>query len=335
MPAPTITTVYFATNRKKSGTGYGDGIVHNDPLNIAYAVASVKGINLTKENSGSIDKISNLSFGEFNPIVRNQIANGGKNLLIFIHGFANAFNDAIKRAAFNREWFADSGAAHADTTVVAFTWPSKGEVFAAPPHIPTEDYMSDQARAGQSGFHLAHFFKSIEGIIADFRKATPKGRVFLLAHSMGNYALQAGVQAYFGMGGTDEPIFDEAILAAGDERWDSFEQANGWRLANLRRMTKRVTLYYSEKDVAMYLALALNFLQRLGFDGPRAKGDVDVYPKNKFRLVEVTKVKDYSMFSPPDASHQYYRRSKIVRGDIASVMANTAAPGGGIIKLSS
>jgi hypothetical protein len=83
----------------------------------------------------------------------------------------------------------------------------------------------------------------------------------------------------------------------------------------------------------MILALAMNFMQRLGFDGPKDKADNDDYPKANFRLVEVTKVEDYDRFNPPDASHQYYRRSKAVRADIVSVLANTAVVSGGIIKL--
>jgi esterase/lipase superfamily enzyme len=329
----TQTAVYFATNRRQAGAGYNDKIVKNDPALMTFAVATVAGTDLNVEDSGKITAIDNISFGDFTPQLTDRIVTGGKNLLIFIHGFANAFNDAIKRAAFNREWFAHSGEAHADTTVVTFTWPSKGDVFAAPPHIPTADYQADQARAGQSGFHLAHFFKVVEALAASFRQANPAGRVFLLCHSMGNYALQAGVQSFFGMGGGAAKIFDEAILAAADERWDSFLMPNGGRLSNLAKLATRVTAYYSERDAAMILALAMNFMQRLGFDGPKDKADTGDYPKTNFRLVEVTKVEDYDRFNPPDASHQYYRRSKIVRADIVSVLANAAAVPGGIIKL--
>lgn len=328
-----ITTVYFATNRRQSGATFTDKIVKNVADEMTFATAIVSGISLTAENSGTISAIIDQSSGDFTPDVADQIVTRGKNLLIFIHGFANAFEDGIKRAAFNREWFAASGNPHADTTVIAFNWPSKGDVFAAPPHIPTADYQADQTRAGQSGFHLAHFFKVIERLATRFRQNTPGGRVFLLAHSMGNYALQAGVPALFGMGGVASPIFDEAILAAADERWDSLTKPNGGRLSNLRRIAKRITCYYSERDVAMFLATAINFMQRIGFDGPKDKTDNDEYPRSQFRMVEITKVEDYDLFSPPDASHQYYRRSKKVRADIVSVFADTATVPGGIIKL--
>jgi hypothetical protein len=36
---------------------------------------------------------------------------------------------------------------------------------------------------------------------------------------------------------------------------------------------------------------------------------------------------------PPDASHQYYRRSPMVRADIAAVMGNDPGINGGLITL--
>src|SRR5690242_5269186 len=41
---PTSTTVYFATNRRQTATGFGDKIVHNDPALMTFAVAHVSGI---------------------------------------------------------------------------------------------------------------------------------------------------------------------------------------------------------------------------------------------------------------------------------------------------
>ena len=53
-------------------------------------------------------------------------------LLQHVHGFDNAFSDALTRAAFNREWLAASGQPGTNTTVVAFSWPSSGRVVALP-----------------------------------------------------------------------------------------------------------------------------------------------------------------------------------------------------------
>jgi len=277
--------------------------------------------------------VLNSANGDFLPAVKNQILAKKKNLLIFIHGFANSFSDGIKRAAFNREWFAASGVAAADTTVIAFSWPSTGQVVALPPHMPTDDYFADQTRAGQSGLHLAHFLKNMDALIKQFRAQNANGRAFLLAHSMGNYALQSAVQFYFGMGGPVRVIFDEVILPAADERYDTFLRPAGGRFSNLHKLTRRITTYCNEHDAPLNLATGLNLKQRLGLDGPKDKDDVTKYPVSMYRLVEVTKVKDYDPLHPLDASHQYYRRSKKVRADIAAVMGGTATPPGGDIKL--
>ena len=62
------------------------------------------------------------------------------------------------------------------------------------------------------------FFANLEPII---KAARSRGnRVFLLAHSMGNWALQSALESH---GNGDAHLFDEAMLAAADEVYDSFK----------------------------------------------------------------------------------------------------------------
>jgi hypothetical protein len=89
--------------------------------------------------------------------------------------------------------------------------------------------------------------------------------------------------------------------------------------------------YLLHQRLAITLSTALNLNARLGFYGPDDKTDVNEYPVAKFRIAECSLVKDYDWTSPPDATHQYYRRSKIVRADIARVMAGGGS--GGLITL--
>jgi esterase/lipase superfamily enzyme len=332
-----MTTVYFATNRKpdpQETGGFGADIVANDPAAIVYAIAEVTGIDPTNEKSGQITDISAVTAGKFSDAAKAAIIGGGKNLLIFIHGFDNTFEDAIRRAAFNREWFAGSGVSAADTTVIAFTWPSAGKLIAAPPHFPPEAYLADQAQAGRSGFHMTCFLSVIDQLRVDYRKANPNGRIFLLAHSMGNYVLQAGVQAWFAGRGSQDLMFDEVFLPGADERYDSFLQPSGARLSDLPELAGRISLYYSRRDVAMYLSQAINLTFRLGFNGPDEKNDTARYPANTFRILDCTEVEDFDPLNPPDATHQYYRRSAKVRTDIAAAMGGSPNPPGGVIKLS-
>ena len=83
----------------------------------------------------------------------------------------------------------------------------------------------------------------------------------------------------------------------------------------------------------MYLSTTINLNARLGFDGPSDKRDPTRYPLARFRIVYTTEVKDFDPLNPPDATHQYYRRSKVVRSDIAATMAGKPAVAGGLISL--
>jgi esterase/lipase superfamily enzyme len=342
-----MTKVYFATNRKNPNpldpAGYGAEMVGLDEQQILYASVEVSGIVLTDESSGVLGPIRRPHHGAFDPADANEIVASGNNVLVFVHGFANSFTDAIKRSAFNAEWFRSSGVPAADSTVLAFTWPSLGRLIAAPPHLPAADYLADQTQAGKSGFHLFHFLQKV----AALRSQLPAGRrvfllahsIFLLAHSMGNYALQAAIQFWFTNGGAAARVFDEVILAAADERAGSFETGGDGRLSDLPKLTPRITIYHNINDVAMTLSMAINLTARIGFDGPSDKNDAQIYPpaptagRAGFRIVSCSQVRDYSWTEPPDATHQYYRRSPKVKQDIASVMGGTALPAGGVFAL--
>jgi len=159
-------TVYFATNRVATGPtidwrSYGTDIVPpTDPSQITYAAAFVQGTDLAVEGSGTIATISHPQAGGFETGFAQDILDSGENILLFIHGFANSFLNSIARAAYNREWFGASGEIAADTTVIAFSWPSLGQLIAAPPHLLPGDYLRGQSQAGRSAFHIASFFST-------------------------------------------------------------------------------------------------------------------------------------------------------------------------------
>jgi esterase/lipase superfamily enzyme len=208
------TTVYFATNRMPdpaSAGVYGAQIV-TDPTSVSYAVVPVSNVDLNDADGGQLGAITALTPGNFSPTVQAEIETTGRNLLVFIHGFDNSFESAIKRSAFNREWFAASGVAEADTTVLAFSWPSGGELFASLPDPPDTAYRHDQDMAGRSSAHLASFLRNVLTLVDRTRRAGK--RAFLLAHSMGNHALAAAIAGGVAPGGV---TYNEAILAAADD----------------------------------------------------------------------------------------------------------------------
>jgi esterase/lipase superfamily enzyme len=320
------TTVYFATNRLLSGPAedwrsYGTSIAApSDPAAVTYATAFVDNTDLTADKTGLIEGIQNVHRGSFSPQAVADLSEPGRNLLVFIHGFANSFENAITRAAFNREWFAKSGEAAADTTVVAFSWPSLGELLSLP--LPFADYRRDQIMAGQSGLHMMSFFANLEPLLQQARR---KGsRVFLLAHSMGNWALQATVESWFSHGNGDAFLFDEAILAAADERYDTFEFPPPGRLSELHRLAKRISIYFSTADAVLALSTAINLgAKRLGQEGPQHRFDTNRFPPSQYRMVDCSGFRDYQFGFA--SSHQYYRRSPGVRADIAQTMAGPPA----------
>jgi esterase/lipase superfamily enzyme len=158
-------------------------------------------------------------------------------------------------------------------------------------------------------------------------------RVFLLAHSMGNFALAAAVESWFSHSNPGVILFDEVFLPAADERWDSFTLPIGARLTRLPALTPRISIYHSIRDVALYLSVSVNFIPRLGHEGPIHKTDAAHCPPARFRILDCAEVNDYGLWNPPDASHQYYRRSPKVRADIVAAMRKDPNLTGGLNQL--
>lgn len=118
--------------------------VPSDPAAVTYGVSFVEDVCLEAEDSGRIVTIQSFCTGSFGPEMQADLLGSGRTVLVFIHGFANTFLNGIIRAACNQAWLAPSGVAAADTTVIAFSWPSSGELLAPPPHLLPQDYWTDQ-----------------------------------------------------------------------------------------------------------------------------------------------------------------------------------------------
>jgi esterase/lipase superfamily enzyme len=316
------TTVYFATNRQVTNAqdavnGYPAAMVPPlDPTQITYGTATVTGVDIPSNTQGVVSGVTDISKGGFSQSAIQTLSNAGNDLLIFIHGFDNTFSDAVTRAAFNREWLAASGAPRTDTTVIAFSWPSSGQLVEFP--ILQKAYLSDQHMAKNSGAALMAFLARLDPILT---AARAKGRrATLLAHSMGNLALESALENWFLSGNGDDLIFDLAILAAADCRYDTFDQPDTAGMEGLIRLAERASIYYSGADQVLILSMAVNLgAKRLGQDGPHNRADTTEFPPLQFMMNDCTDMRDYSF--NPATSHQYYRMSPTVRSIIASQMA--------------
>lgn len=315
------TTVFFASNRILTGDptlvgSYSPNIQPpSDNSGIVYGTAIVDGVDVPGNQQGTITTIQDTSIGAFAANVADDLAAAGRNLLVFLHGFDNTFEDAICRAAFNREFLAASGKAGTDTTVLAFAWPSLGKLLGFP--IPQNAYLSDQKMARASGLHLMRFFAQLEPIL---RRARATGcRSYLLAHSMGNLALESAVENWFLHGNGHAELFDVSILAAGDCGFDAFAQPHMTGLDGLSQLSRRISVYFSGEDEVLDVSRILNGQQRLGQDGAKDRGNAAEFPQAIYRTFDATLVDDYGRDFM--RSHQYYRLSRTVRDAIASDMS--------------
>jgi esterase/lipase superfamily enzyme len=313
--------VLFATNRQQlpdSGglPKFSDEAVAPMPGGLVCALATVTGIDITKPANGTITAITPLTQGGFAAADVAPFFASTNDILIFVHGAANSFEDAITRAAYNQAWLAAAGLAVASTfDVIAFTWPARSYVLA---NIIGDylDYRHDQAMAQQSAYHFTEFLTVVQALL----QRTGKRRVNLLCHSMGNYVLAGGTALWFANAARGVPLFDEIMLAAADETATSFATANDGRLADLWRLGREITVYYNNDDVAMALSHLANADYRLGYDGPANEMDTRFFSPNVYEFIDCTGVDDdiSTLLQSPDRSHQYYRESPTVRRDIAA-----------------
>jgi esterase/lipase superfamily enzyme len=317
--------ILFATNRQSLPDGgplpqFGDEAVAPTPGGLICARATVTNIDIAAPANGTITAITPLTPGGFAAADVAPLFASSNDILVFVHGCANSFEDAITRAGYNQVWLAAAGLAVASNfDVIAFTWPARSYVLA---NIVGDyvDYRHDQAMARQSAYHFMEFLTVVEAL----QQRTGKRRVNLLCHSMGNYVLAGGTERWFADKAVrGVPLFDEIMLAAADETATSFATPNDGRLADLWRLGREITVYYNNDDIAMALSHLINGDYRLGYDGPANKMDMRFFSPNVYEFVDCTGVDDdiSTLLQAPDRSHQYYRQSPTVRRDIAAGLA--------------
>lgn len=253
--------------------------------------------------------------------------------LVFIHGFANSFGSAIERAAQLAEFYGGVGLGLAP---LAFSWPSDGQVFdlkGFPDLVGSgvAQYRADQKDATAAGAALARMLREVHRARRRAEKRGRPVRLALLAHSMGNLALSAGLAVMRNglltadMAGT----FEDAVLVAADV--PSTCLGAGQPLREIAWLARRVTVAISYDSTLRVASEAANpGTRRLGHAGP---SDLDALPGNVvvvdcYRGLEGFAAKDRLVASVPGGGtswdvvdHQYYRNDLKVRDDLAQVLA--------------
>ena len=168
-----------------------------------------------------------------------------RDLLLFVHGYNNSFEDASRRVAqlvYDLDF---------DGTPLLYSWPSAES---------TAGYTVDEAAVGISGRRLAEFLQ----VVAAEAGAS---RVHLIAHSMGNRALLDALTMYLARRTPANPgaPLGQIVFTAPDVDRDLFVDA----VRDLDGAGDRLTLYASNNDRALQGSELLHGAPRAGLAGDR------------------------------------------------------------------
>jgi esterase/lipase superfamily enzyme len=321
---PTPTNIYFATNREPITDGSNpptDFSATFHKLGVTFGKAAVPDWSADSPPMGQLFTLSSLSSQTFLPGLIGEIVGADADQLLFtIHGFDYTFQESIQRAAYLQSWYG-AGSLPIKTVVVALCWPSAGK-------LDPDDYDNDYARAGQSGDAFRILLLSLVSIIAQFKSARAGRRASVIAHSMGNHVLAAGLDSAIGSGpGLYDPqasgaLFDQAILAASDEDTDALSHSD--KLQPILSLATRTHLYYNNMDLALGgPSRVLHFAGRLGIDGP---GDKISFVGTNISFINCSTAEPFNKDGSyvDSTCHQYYRLVPEVRDDICAMMRGLA-----------
>jgi esterase/lipase superfamily enzyme len=299
-----MTRIYFASNRDVKHETSSRGDVFGQRFNaggpqcfrVGVAEVSLAGgdprdddawtVGATRLYPETLDATppeeagAKLGSGKMFEDLREYLRQEDRDVIVYLHGFANSFQNSVARAAALEALY---GAGAQKVMVVLFSWPSNGQV------QPAWNYFSDREDAEASGLAMGRALKRLVEFLAEMREADQAAvlaarrqgevpdpvalrqctrRLHVLAHSMGNWALRHAIRKFIDLNGGRVPrVFDAAFLMAADEDRDALQQP--MKLKPLEQLANRVFVYHAANDVALTISDRTKGLpDRLGADGP-------------------------------------------------------------------
>jgi esterase/lipase superfamily enzyme len=227
----------------------------------------------------------------FEQAALRQLGDASHEALLFVHGYNVSFHDAARRTAQLAHDLAWRGLR------LCYSWPSKGEFLG---------YAADGDSAAWSAPHLA-------AVIRRLRALKPGLRLHLVAHSMGNRVLTQALQELQWKGDAPQESVQQVALAAPDIDRNVFEGL----AAALRASARRVTLYASSNDRALWVSKLLHRGPRAGDagDAMQALDGVDT--------IDASRV-DSSLVG---LNHGYFAGKLSVLSDLALLLRADTPPG--------
>lgn len=351
--------IYFATNRNQTGENpvkfgplfnpkrpvffrVGKAVVKRkqkprDRWDKAYNVLA-KSVEVFDERLPSDNRPAKLGSEEAFNEIRKSFTDpkDRRDVLIFIHGFANSFENSLIRAAELRDaWLSPpesilnevmiSGNSRARKPLtIAFCWPSDATVIGLGDRN-TDDaalkwaYFSDRDDAEASGKAIARSLMRLLDHLHGLKREERCGqRIHIVAHSMGAYALRHAVQKLKTL--LDRAklprLIDNVFLMAADEDADSLEL--DYKLAPLMQLSRQVHVYHASNDRLLAVSDRWKFNpDRLGELGPKTLSNVI----GRVHAIDCADVSDTTALH---GRHQYYRLAPEVIADVQAVLANEA-----------
>lgn len=184
-----------------------------------------------------------LEEGEFFSSVDESVQSAREqSVLVFIHGYNVAFEDALLRTA------QLSSDLKFDGVPMLYSWPSTGRL---------TGYLTDEENVEWSVTHL-------EDLLHNIKTKTKAEQLHVIVHSMGNRALLGAVERLALRYPTMQPMLGQVVLAAPDVDVGQFESRY---LVPIHQATKQVTLYTSAGDKALLASATIHKVDRLGLSG--------------------------------------------------------------------
>ncbi len=181
------------------------------------------------------------------------LAGGRRRVLLFIHGYNNTFDDAVRKTAQlagDLEMVACDGAARG--VQIAYSWPAQGTLLS---------YLADEENTEWTQQRLTPFLRALAEVCRQER-----ADLHLIAHSMGSRAIVRSIADLSNASGLEtrggEKPFRHLVLLAPDIGKGIFDQY----VERILPQIGHVTIYVSAKDRALSISSLLhggNY--RLGF----------------------------------------------------------------------
>lgn len=216
------------------------------------AIPKISAVNPNTDFS-FVGPVIELDEQDFAATLKSSIARSKtKSALVYVHGFANSFQDAAFRTA---QFAYDLADEHYDVVPVMFSWPSDPNKL---------NYVAAADRAWSAGNDLASFLEKLSD-------TTGAGVIHIVAHSKGAQVLGFALESLrtpnlFAMdkdGTSLVPRFRQIILAAPDIRASDFKNIILPAVASHHSVTN----YVSSNDVALRASKKVNAGTRAGDSG--------------------------------------------------------------------